>query len=76
MPVRVTIELSEPLYAQLRRHAELTGKSMRSLILRAIEQSYCEPRKGRSVTGPLVNGKGKRGPRYPADENPHDLVFG
>ena len=31
--------------------------------------------KGKYVTGPLVTGSGKLGPRFPQDENPHDLVF-
>ena len=48
---------------------------MRALIVRAIEQTYTEPKKGRYVTGPLVKGKHKLGPRFPTDENPHDLVF-
>ena len=48
---------------------------MRALIVRAIEQTYSEPQKGRYVTGPLVKSKGKRGPRFPTDENPHDLIF-
>jgi hypothetical protein len=26
------------------------------------------------VTGPLIRTKGKLGPRFPVDENPHDLV--
>jgi hypothetical protein len=48
---------------------------MRSLIVSAIEQAYAGPVKGKRVTGPLILSKGKRGPRYPKDENPHDLVF-
>jgi hypothetical protein len=59
----------------LGERAQESGTSMRALIVRAIEQTYSEPRKGRYVTGPLVKGKGKRGPRFPTDENPHDLVF-
>jgi hypothetical protein len=49
--------------------------SIRSLIVRAIEQAYSEPKKGEYVTGPLVTGPGKPGPAFPEDENPHDLVF-
>ncbi|MBI3678858.1 MAG: hypothetical protein HY235_00380 [Acidobacteria bacterium] len=48
---------------------------MRALIVRAIEQVYNEPKKGGYIRGPLVRGKGKLGPRFPVDENPHDLVF-
>ncbi len=48
---------------------------MRALILRAIETAYGERGEGKFVTGPLVKSKGKLGPRFPKDENPHDLVF-
>lgn len=48
---------------------------MRSLIIDAIEQTYKQPKKGARVTGPMITGKGKRGPRFPVDENPHDLIF-
>jgi hypothetical protein len=54
---------------------ERSGASIGSLIVRAIEQAYSEPRKGRYVTGPLVTGSGKLGRAFPEDENPHDLVF-
>jgi hypothetical protein len=52
-----------------------SGVSIRSLIVQAVEHTYAEPKKGRPVTGPLITGTGKRGPLYPVDENPHDLVF-
>ena len=52
---------------------------MRSLIVRAIEQTYREPsqrpKKGKRVTGPMIKRRGKLGPAYPVDENPHDFVF-
>jgi hypothetical protein len=75
MAVRTTVDIPEPLHDQLRRRAESSGASIRSLIVRAIEQTYAEPRKGRRVTGPLIRRTGKLGPRFPTDENPHDLVF-
>jgi metal-responsive CopG/Arc/MetJ family transcriptional regulator len=37
MPVRVTIEIPQTLQEELRKRAESTGTSMRSLIVRAIE---------------------------------------
>jgi hypothetical protein len=43
--------------------------------VRAIEETYAEPKKGKRVTGPMITGKGQRGPLYPVDENPHDLIF-
>lgn len=75
MAVRTTVDIPEPLHDQLRQRAESTGASIRSLIVTAIEQAYTPPRKGRRVTGPMIRGTGKLGPRFPTDENPHDLVF-
>ncbi len=75
MPVRTTVDIPEPLHDRLRRRAESSGTSIRSLIVRAIEETYAEPKKGKRVTGPMIRGKGKRGPLYPVDENPHDLIF-
>ena len=75
MAVRTTIDIPEPLHDRLRHRAEQSGASVRSLIVRAIEQTYPGTDKGRPVTGPLIRSSGKRGPRYPTDENPHDLVF-
>jgi hypothetical protein len=54
---------------------EVGGVSIRSLIVTAIEQTYAEPRKGRPVTCPTIRPSGKPGPRFPTDENPHDLVL-
>ncbi|MGH9604148.1 MAG: hypothetical protein ACRD3N_00465 [Terracidiphilus sp.] len=75
MAVRTTVDIPEPLHDQLRRRAQSSGASIRSLIVCAIEQTYSEPRKGTPVTGPLIPASGKRGPLYPVDENPYDLVF-
>jgi hypothetical protein len=75
MPVRTTIDLPEPLHDRLREQAERSGASIRSLIVHAIEQTYPGATKGSPVMGPLIRGSGKRGPRYPTGENPHDLVF-
>jgi metal-responsive CopG/Arc/MetJ family transcriptional regulator len=75
MAVRTTVDIPEPLHEQLRHRAASTGVSIRSLIVRALEQAYVERGKGRKVTGPMVRGKGKLGPRFPTDENPHDLIF-
>ena len=76
MPVRTTIELPESLHDRLRERSRSTGASIRSLIVRAVEQTYAEPiKKGKRVTGPMITGTGKRGPLYPVDENPHDLIF-
>ena len=75
MAVRTTVDIPEPLHDRLRRRSEDTGTSMRMLIVQALEQTYAEPRKGKFVTGPLVRKTGKRGPLYPKDENPHELVL-
>jgi hypothetical protein len=73
--IRITVEIPEPLHDRLSRIAARSGSSIRSLIVRALEQVYNEPKKGEYVTGPLVTGPGKLGPAFPGDENPHDLVF-
>lgn len=75
MPVRTTVDIPEPLHEELRHRAEQSGKSIRSLIVGAIEQTYLDTPKGTLLTGPLVKGSGKLGPAFPVDENPHDLVF-
>jgi hypothetical protein len=54
--------------------AEQSGTSIRSLVVGALEQIYGEPKKGRYVTGLVIKG-GKRGPKFPTDENPHEFVF-
>lgn len=75
MAVRTTVDIPEPLHDRLRHRAQTTGVSMRSLIVSAIEQTYATPAKGKFVTGPMIRRKGKRGPRFPKDENPYDLIF-
>jgi metal-responsive CopG/Arc/MetJ family transcriptional regulator len=75
MPARTTVELPELLHKRLKERSRTSGVSIRSLIVRAVEQTYAEPKKGRLVTGPMITGSGKLGPRFPVDENPHDLVF-
>lgn len=75
MAVRTTIDIPEPLHDALRRRAELSGSSIASLIVRAIEEAYADSGSKGLVTGPLVRGSGKLGPQFPKDENPHELVF-
>ena len=75
MAVRTTVDIPEPLHDELRGRARKSGTSIRALIIRAIEHSYKGRKKGAYVTGPMVRGRGKLGPAFPKDENPHDLVF-
>jgi hypothetical protein len=75
MAVRTTVDIPEPLHDRLRHTAESSGTSIRSLIVRAIEQVYTGSEKGQPVTGPLVRLSGKVGPRFPMDETPHDLIL-
>ena len=75
MAVRTTVDLPEILHDRLRASAEQTGTSMRALIVKAIEVSYAEAGKSKHVKGPLIRAKGKRGARYPKDENPYELIF-
>jgi hypothetical protein len=73
--VRTTVDIPEPLHEKLRHRAQQSGTSIRALIVRALEQTYSGRGKSAYVTGPLVKGRGKLGPSFPKDENPHDLVF-
>ena len=75
MAVRTTVDIPEPLHDTLRQRAQKSGTSIRSLVIRAIERTYGGRKKGDYVTGPMVAGKGQLGPRFPKDENLHDLVF-
>jgi hypothetical protein len=75
MAIRTTVDIPEPLHAKLRERAHQTGTSMRALIVEALEQTYSGKKKGKYVTGPLIKVKGKLGPLFPKDENPHDLIF-
>jgi hypothetical protein len=74
MAVSTTLEIPEHLHERLRKKAEESGASIGDLIVQALEHEY-PPRKGERITGPLITGTGKRGPLYPTDENPHDLIF-
>jgi hypothetical protein len=75
MAIRTTVDIPEPLHDRLRHRAESSGTSIRSLIIRAIEEAYTDSGKKEPLTGPIVRGCGKLGPRFPEDENPHDFVF-
>jgi hypothetical protein len=75
MTIRTTVDIPEPLHRELRRRAERSGTSMRSLIIQAIQRTYGKSGKGAYVTGPLVAGPSQPGANFPVDENPHDLVF-
>ena len=75
MKVRTTVDIPGELHDKLRRRAEQTGASIRSLVIVALEQVYHDPKKGAHVTGPLVKATGALGPAFPTVENPHDLVF-
>jgi hypothetical protein len=75
MNVRTTVDIPAPLHNTLRKEAQRSGTSMRLLILRALANSYSAPAKGKYVTGPMIRGRGKRGPRYPTDKTPHDLIL-
>jgi hypothetical protein len=74
MAVRIAFGISESLHDRLRCKAERSGTSMSNLIVHALEQVYKAPEKKEPMTGPLVRGKGRLGPQFPEDENPHDLI--
>jgi hypothetical protein len=75
--MRTTVDIPERLYRVLERRAASDGVSVESLIVRGLEMGYPvgRRRKGRMVTGPMVELGGRMGPRFPVDENPHDLIF-
>lgn len=75
MAIRTTVDIPEPLHQKLRSKAEQCGTSIRALIINALERTYSESGTGAEITGPLISGKGKLGPQFPVDENPHELVF-
>jgi hypothetical protein len=75
MSIRTTVDIPESLHDRLRHRADSSGTSIRSLIVRAIETMYADAGKKEPLTGPLVRDSGQLGPRFPKDENPHDLVF-
>ena len=75
MAVRTSIDIPEPLYNAIRERAEQQQTSIRSIVLRALEQHVTPLDGGRLVTGPLLDLKGQLGPLFPVDENPHDLIL-
>lgn len=75
MAIRTTVDIPEPLHDVLSHRAERSGASIRSLIVRAIEQTYNKPARGEYMKGPLVAGSGRLGPAFPEGENPHDFIF-
>ena len=75
MAIRTTVDIPEPLHKALRQRAERSGASMRSLIVRALEETYGQSKKGVYLTGPPVKIRGRLGKSFPKDENPHDLIF-
>jgi hypothetical protein len=75
MAVRTTVDIPEPLHEALRYRAQITGVSIRSLVVQAIENTYRDGKPRSRVTGALIDSKGERGPAFPVDENPHDFVF-
>ena len=75
MSVRTTVDIPDELHRILADQAQRTGTSIRSLVVRALEDAYTAPRKGEYVTAPLVTLGSDPGPDFPVDENPYDLVF-
>lgn len=76
MSVRTTIDIPDELYATLRHRAASEHTSIRALVVDAIDTKFRGRKRTQPVTGPLVRGAGKRGPKCPDRENPYDLIFG
>jgi hypothetical protein len=52
-----TLEIPDTLYRELKTHAAVEGASVRSLILRAVEQSFAKPVTRNRIQFPLIRGK-------------------
>jgi hypothetical protein len=77
MAASITLDIPEVLHDRLRHRAEILDKSIQTLIVQVLEDTYMETKvaKGERVTGPMIQTKLKLGPRFPVDENPYDLIF-
>ena len=75
MAIQTTVDIPEPLHNLLSAQSERSGASIRSLIVKALEQTYTTATEVKYVTGPMIHGKGKLGPAFPVDNNPYDLIF-
>ena len=76
MAIRTTVELPDALYERLTGQAQHRGISIRDLIVQALELTYAgksEP--DNRITGPMIRGRSRKGPRFPVDETPHDLIL-
>ena len=74
MAVRTTLEIPEALHERLRQQAEASGASVEEFILRRLEEDCGNSAGKELLTGPFLP-PGERGPLYPTDENPHDLIL-
>jgi hypothetical protein len=75
MNIRTTVEIPVPLHSSLRKEAQRKRVSMRSLIVDAIAEKYGVPNDRVLLTGPVLKGTGRPGPRFPVDETPYDLLL-
>jgi hypothetical protein len=75
MPIRTTFDLPEQLHEVLLDRSHKSKKSMRSLIVDAVAEKYGTPKGKIMLTGPILKGKGRPGPRFPVDKTPYDLLL-
>jgi hypothetical protein len=68
MNIRTTLDVPISLHQEIKRRAQGSNKSMRQVMIRCLEEGIRGKSKGTPVRGPLITGKGKRGPLYPKDE--------
>jgi hypothetical protein len=74
MPVE--LHIPDAVYERLRERAAHTGCSIESLVLDAVETAFPPKSKKKArLAGPLITDMGERGPLYPTDETPHDLIL-
>lgn len=75
MAILTLVDIPEPFSDRFRRRAENAGTSIRQLIVRALEQVYTCSGRRKLLTVPLLRLGGKPGPRFPVEEDPHDLIL-
>ena len=72
--VRTTVDIPTELYARLKIEAAERRRSIRQLIVMALQREFTAKHQAR-VVAPLIPGRSAPGPQCPTLENPYDLLF-
>ena len=73
--VRTTVDIPTELYARLKIEAAERRRSIRQLIVMALQREFTAKHQARRVVAPLIPGRSAPGPQCPTLENPYDLLF-